>query len=70
MEAIYLAALVCCILQSSRAFNIDTRQPIFRTLPSTSQADNENGLFGYTLVLHQVADVAPRNRAQALSNTR
>lgn len=68
MSAIHLAALACCILQSTLAFNIDTRQPILRTLPPISA--NEEGLFGYTLVLHQVGDVARSDRDEALRNTR
>lgn len=59
-----LACLLHLIASSSCVSNIDTQEPIRRVTPDLQ----DNGFFGYSLVLHQVA--VPGNRDEALANTR
>lgn len=68
----HLGAVLCILLvqllASTRAL-LDIRQPILRSLPSPDNQQTD-GLFGYTLVLHQVDDVPSGDRTGALENTR
>lgn len=67
-----MVAVACISLQllaSTSAFNIDTRQPIVKTLPAPDNAQTD-ALFGYSLVLHQIADVTGASRLDFLARSR
>ena len=63
-----LALELQLIISATCADNIDTREPILRRPPAADVQDFS--YFGYTLVLHQVEAVTPRDRDEALMNTR
>ncbi len=49
---------------------IDLREPIVRVSPALINGGDSLDLFGYSVVLHQVAEPTPGNFESAINNTR
>ena len=61
LVAAFLLLHLVAVSRSQVSDNIDTRQPILRSAPTVQT----NGLFGYSLVLHQTG--VPNGMTEALS---
>lgn len=56
-----LSFLLCtsCVWERTNAFNVDTREPIFRQSPTVLNGEDVEDYFGFAVTLHQVEEVLP-----------
>lgn len=69
LELLVLSFLLCtsCVWEQANAYNVDTREPIFRQSPTVLNGEDVDDFFGFAVTLHQVEEVLPADDMMAVA---